>query len=153
MGQSAALTIFDAAPNAYTHAQRERIIEKCLNGYKALGTFAGACKFGGISRPTLAVWIQQDPSLKKRFNDADEYVTDTLESKAIKMARGGSEKLLVQMLQSRRERYKQKLTIEPSTELNMANVIEAMRQIAIAQPTLKPILVQTLQQAIARIIE
>lgn len=151
MGQ--ALANVENPRNSYSEAERARYCELAIEGYRKSGTIKAASEAAGIDRYTLRLWMQQDPLLKKRFEDADEDVTDRIEAKGIALAEDGSEKLIIKLLESRRKRYQPKVVVEATAEVTLANVIEAMRQIAMAQPTLKPILLQTLQRAIERIAE
>lgn len=139
--------------NSYSAKERERICDLAVDGYRKAGTIKAAAESAGVDRYTIRLWMQQDPLLKKRFEDADEDVTDRIEEKGIALAEDGSEKLIIKLLESRRKRYQPKVVVEATADMNIANVVEAMRQIALAQPTLKPILLQTLQRAIERIAE
>lgn len=151
MGQ--ALANVENPRNSYSEKERERICDLAVEGYRKSGTIKAAALAGHVDRYTLQLWIQQDPLLKKRFEHADEDVTDRLEEVAITRAEEKSDSLMIKLLESRRKRYQPKVVVEATAEVTLGNVIEAMRQIAMAQPTLKPILLQTLQRAIERIAE
>jgi transposase-like protein len=148
MGQALSVSEYG---NSYTAQERAVKCEIALAAYEKHGTLSAACRSAQISRHTLAAWMQQDPILKKRFQEADETVTDDIEETAIQLAKDGDGRVCIHLLQSRRERYKQKLLVETNVDLNVANVVEAMRQICLAQPTLTPMIRDVLQQAIERL--
>ena len=95
-------------------------------------------------------WAVQYPLFKLALQDADEEVTDTIEANALAQSAAGDGRVTVHLLASRNKRYAHKQIIESVVELNLDNVIEKMRQIAIAQPTIAPTIKAALQLALER---
>lgn len=130
---------------------KQKVADKALIAYRKYGTLSAAAKVAKIDRRTLKQWINTDPLLKIAFNDADDEVTDTIEKNAFEQSAAGDGRVTVHLLASRNKRYAHKQIIESVVELNLDNVIEKMRMIAIAQPTIAPTIVAALRQAIERI--
>lgn len=124
---------------------------RAIKAFKKYGTYTRAAQAAGVSLRELKIWLARDLQFKWDMQDADESVTDGVEETAISKAREGDSKVLIHILASRNKRYAHKQIIEQTQTLDLTNVVEKMRQIAIAQPTLKPMLVQALQMAIERI--
>lgn len=132
---------------------KQQLTEKALKGFRQYGTIARAAKVAKVDRRTLKSWLQNDPVLALKFKDIDEDVTDGLEEDAIRRARKGSDGLLSMLLAARNKRYQTKQIIELTQQLNLDNVMEKMRQICIAQPTLAPFIESALENALIRIRE
>ena len=130
--------------------QKQKVAEKALAAYRKFGTLSAAAKVAKIDRRTLKGWITEDPILKMAFQDADDEVTDKIEGYAFDQSAAGDGRVTVHLLASRNKRYAHKQIIESVVELNLDNVIEKMRQIAIAQPTIAPTIKAALQLALER---
>ena len=129
---------------------KQQVAEKAIAAYRKHGTIGRAANVAKIDRRTLKGWIANDPLLKMAFQDADDDVTDTIEECAIQKAKDGDGRVIVHLLASRNKRYAHKTEVTIVQQLSIENVIEKMRQIAIAQPTLAPTIKQALTLALER---
>lgn len=145
-----------ATQRAMTHnaitdpVKKQAIIDRAIAAFHKHGTIGDASRIAKIDRRTLKLWIKADPLLQAEFREADEAVTDKLESSAIRQALAGETRLMVHLLASRRERYRHK-TIVSVENPSLEEVVEKMRQIALAQRTLAPMVQQALQLALQKI--
>lgn len=145
-----------ATQRAITHSaiqdpqKKQQIIDRALRAYEKHGTIGKASEIAKIDRRTLKGWIKADPMLQIAFREADEAVTDDLEESAIAQAKAGNGRVMVHMLSCRRERYRHKTIVEVQNP-SLEEVVEKMRQIATAQPTLAPMVKQALQLALEKL--
>lgn len=130
---------------------KQQVAEKAINAYRKHGTIGRAAKVAKVDRRTLKGWIANDPIMKMAFQDADDDVTDDIEESAIQQAKDGNGTVIVHLLSSRNKRYEKKTTVEVVQTLNLDSVVQKMRQIAIAQPTLAPTIKAALQLALEQI--
>jgi len=130
--------------------KKQAIAEIALAAFCKHGTLAAAARVAKVDRRTLRAWIRSDPLLKAAFAEADDELTDAREESAIQQALNGNARLMIHLLASRRTRYSHKTTVvvEPPT---LDGIIEQMRQAALAQPVLAPMLRTTLQRALEAI--
>lgn len=133
--------------------KKQQVAAKALKAYRKHGTWGRAAEVAGIDRRTLKDWVAKDAILGLQFADADAAVTDDLEECAIKVAQDGDSKVLVHLLASRNKRYAHKTEVTVVQQISLENVVEKMRQIAIAQPTLAPAIESALEMALHRIRE
>lgn len=133
--------------------RKQQVAQKALKAFRKHGTIGKAASVACIDRRTLKEWIARDPVLGYQFADADADVTDDLEECAIKVAQDGDSKVLVHLLSSRNKRYAHKTEVTVVQQINLDNVMEKMRQICIAQPTLAPFIESALENALIRIRE
>lgn len=130
---------------------KQQAFEKALAGFRKHGTLTRAAKVAEVDTRTLKEWLYRDPLMQKMFQEIDEEVTDGLEEAAIKRAKKGSDTLMIHMLSSRRERYKHKGEVTIVQTLNLENVMEKMRQIALSQPTLAPMIRSALESCLEKL--
>lgn len=131
-------------------AERQAIVDKAIKGFRKHGTLSSAARVAKIDPRTLRSWIHNDPLMKMAFQEADEEVTDELEESAIERAKTDSDRLLIHLLASRRQRYATKITHiheAPATH----SLVEQVKQIAAAQPTMAPLIRAVLIQALEQI--
>jgi hypothetical protein len=136
---------------AWNPEKKQQVASKALKAYRKHGTWGKAASVAGIDRRTLKEWVQKDPILGYQFADADADVTDDLEEGAIKQAKKGDGRVLIHLLASRNKRYAHKTEVHVVQQLNLDNVMEKMRQICVAQPTLAPFIESALVQCLDRI--
>lgn len=130
---------------------KQQVADKALAAFRKHGTIARAASVAKVDRRTLKGWIANDPIMKMAFQDADDDVTDDIEECAIQKAKDGDGRVIVHLLASRNKRYAHRSIVEVSQTLNLDNVVQKMRQIAIAQPTLAPTIKAALQLALEAI--
>lgn len=138
---------------AWDPVRKQQVAAAALKAFRKHGTYGKAAGVAGIDRRTLKDWISKDATLGYQFADADEDNTDDLEEGAIKLAKKGNERMLQFLLAARNKRYANKTEVHVVQQLSLDNVFEKMRQISIAQPTLKPFIESALEQALFRIRE
>ena len=133
--------------------RKQQVASAALKAFRKFGTYGKAASIAGIDRRTLKDWISKDPVLGYQFQDADDDNTDDLEEGAIKLAKKGNDRMLQFLLAARNKRYANKTEVHVVQQLSLDNVFEKMRQISIAQPTLRPFIESALEQALIRIRE
>lgn len=76
--------------------------DKAIDALAAGKTAAGAARAAGVTRMTLFNWKDAHPSFARRWDEANETVTDSIEATATEKALGGDTALLIFMLKTRR---------------------------------------------------
>lgn len=130
---------------------RQQMFDRALEGFRKHKTIRRAAKSAKLAPRTLREWLYKDPIMAAAFKDADLDVSDEVEELAFKQAKEGAYNITLRLLESRNKRYMQKSIVEIQQTLNLDNVVQKMRQIAIAQPTLAPTIKAALQLALEAI--
>lgn len=112
-----------AAYTKYTKSRAERALEKLRAGESR----EVAAQAAGVCRKTLYNWRDENDEFREAMAEADEIVTDGLESVAVRHAMAGNVALLIFLLKSRRrEVYGDQQKVEHSGGIDIRRVAEKL---------------------------
>ncbi len=97
-------------PKAYKESRKAPFLE----AFARIGTIVGAADAVGISRYAVHDWKRKDPAFAEAFNQAENSLTENLESVAVDKALKGNETMLIFLLKARApqkytERYRHEI--------------------------------------------
>lgn len=101
---------------------KEKHQDAFLAAFVACGTISGACDRAGLERSAFYAWRENDTDFVKRFDECDIAITESIEGKAVEMARGGEMPMISFILKARRPdvyREKHDVKIEGSLPLTI----------------------------------
>jgi hypothetical protein len=104
----------DPLPEAHPKKRQARVAQAAfIDAFKRRGTILGACKEIGIERRMVREW-RKDEEFESRFRDADEDVTETLETSAMdKALKPNGAMMNMFLLNARRpDKYRQRTSVE-----------------------------------------